>query len=92
MEKSCRKCAPKLAPEPFLILLNSPKQPLHARNYFKNKVFWKGIIKNLLKSELYFFFQTQSLLIDKVIKNKRGLKQGTSHSSGYKTNTQKIIY
>ena len=29
----------KLAPDPFLILLNNPKQPLHARNSFKNKVF-----------------------------------------------------
>ena len=25
----------KLVPEPFLILLNNPKQPLHARNHFK---------------------------------------------------------
>ena len=30
MEKSCRKCAPKLAQDPFLILLSNPKQPLHA--------------------------------------------------------------
>ena len=29
----------KLAPDPFLILLNNPKQPLHTRNSFKNKVF-----------------------------------------------------
>ena len=28
MEKSCRKCAPKLVPDPFLILVNNPKQPL----------------------------------------------------------------
>ena len=35
----------KLAPDPFLILLNNPKQPLDARNSFKNKVFWKRIIK-----------------------------------------------
>ena len=39
MEKSCRKYAQKLAPDPFLILLNNPKQPLHARNSFKNKIF-----------------------------------------------------
>ena len=31
----------KLAPDPFLILLNNPKQPLHARNSFKNKIFLK---------------------------------------------------
>ena len=29
----------KLFPDPFLILLNNPKQPLHARNYFQNKIF-----------------------------------------------------
>ena len=39
MEKPCRKCAPKASPDPFLILLNNPKQPLDARNYFKIKVF-----------------------------------------------------
>ena len=31
--------------DPFLILLNNPKQPLHARNSFQNKIFWKRIIK-----------------------------------------------
>ena len=46
MEKSCRKCALKiLAPNTFLILLNNPKQPLHMRNSFKNKVSGKRIIK-----------------------------------------------
>ena len=29
----------KLAPDPFLILLNNQKQPLDARNCFKNKKF-----------------------------------------------------
>ena len=29
----------KLEPDPFLILLNNPKRPLHARNSFSNKVF-----------------------------------------------------
>ena len=36
-----------LVPDPFSIFVNSPKQPLHARNSFKNKIFSKGIIKNL---------------------------------------------
>ena len=36
----------KLVPEHFLILVNNPKQPLHAVNFFKNKIFWKGTIKN----------------------------------------------
>ena len=29
----------KLDPDLFLILLNNPKQPLHARNTFKNEIF-----------------------------------------------------
>ena len=40
----------KVAPDPFLILLNNPKQQLHVRNSFKNRLFWKWIIKKPLKS------------------------------------------
>ena len=29
----------KLVPDPFLNLVNNPKQPLHARKPFKNKIF-----------------------------------------------------
>ena len=47
---------------------------MHARNSFKNNVFWKKIIKKALKKQLYFFFQTKSLLMYKVSKNKRGLE------------------
>ena len=82
----------KLAPDPFLILLNNLKQPLHARNSFKNEVFWKRTIKKPLKSLLYLFFLIQSLLMDKVIKNKRGLELGTSRSSGHKTSSEKLLY
>ena len=39
MGKSCIKCAPKARRGPFLILVNNPKQPLHARKSFKNKTF-----------------------------------------------------
>ena len=35
-----------LVPDPLLILVNNPKQPVHARNYFKSKIVWKRIIKN----------------------------------------------
>ena len=45
MEKSWRKCAAKASSRPFLILVNNPKQPLHVRNHFKNKIFLKGFIK-----------------------------------------------
>ena len=40
-----QKMHQKLASDPFLIFLNNPKQPLDVINYFKNKVFWKRIIK-----------------------------------------------
>ena len=40
----------KLVPVLCLILLNNPKQPLHVKSSFKNKISWKGIIKRLLKS------------------------------------------
>ena len=80
----------KLALDPFLILLNNLKQPLHARNYFINKVFWKRIIKKPEISLLYFFFQTQSLLMGNFIKNKRGLELVISCSSGYKTSSGKF--
>ena len=29
----------KLFPDPFLILVNNPKEPLHLKNSFKNKIF-----------------------------------------------------
>ena len=58
--------------------------------FLKNKIFWKGINKNLFKSKLYFFFPAQSPLMDKIIKNK-GLELVTSPSSGYKTSSKKFI-
>ena len=82
----------KLAPDLFLILLNTPKQPLHARKSFKNKTFWKRIIKKPSESWLYFFFHNQSLLMDKVIKNKRGLALATSRFSSHETSSEKFFY
>ena len=35
----------ELVPDLFIILVNNPKQPLHERNYFKSKMFWKRIIR-----------------------------------------------
>ena len=40
----------KLARDLFLILLNNPKHSLHGRHSFKNKIFWKKIIKKTSKS------------------------------------------
>ena len=34
-ENNCQK----LVRDPFLILVNNPKQPLHARNYFEIRIF-----------------------------------------------------
>ena len=39
MENHAENVHQKLVPDPFLILVNNPKQPLHARNAFKNKNF-----------------------------------------------------
>ena len=75
----------KLVPDLFKILVNSLKQPLHARHYFKSKVIWKRIIKKPWTREPHFFFWTQSLSIEKIIKNKSGLELVTSLYSGYKT-------
>ena len=55
MEKSCGKLARKASPNPFLILVNNPKQLLHAINYFKNKMFWKRVIKRPLKKLTLYF-------------------------------------
>ena len=82
----------KLAPNPFLILLHNPKQPLHARIFFKNKILWKRIIKKPWKSQLYFFFETQSLLMDRIIKNNRGLELVTSRSSHCETSSKIFLY
>ena len=48
MENCAENVHQKLVPDPFLILVNNPKQPLYARNSFENKVFWKRIMKNPL--------------------------------------------
>ena len=54
---------------------------------FKIRYYDRGVSK-CLKKLTSFFFQTQSLLMDRVIKNKRGLELVTSHSSGYETSSQ----
>ena len=44
----------KLVPYPFSILVNNPKQPLHARNSFKNEIFGRGLSKSLKKVNFNF--------------------------------------
>ena len=81
----------KFVPEPFLILANNSKQLLHERNYLKNKNFERGLSKRFKKLTL-FFPLTQSLLMDKVTKNKGDLELLTSYTSGYKTSSEKFFY
>ena len=50
---------------------------------FKIRYFKRGLSKTLEKLTL-FFFRTQFLLMDKIMKNKRDLELVTSGSSGYK--------
>ena len=46
----------KLVPDPFLILVNNTKQPLHARNSFKNKIYiLKEDYQKALKKLTLFF-------------------------------------
>ena len=49
MENHAENVHQKLAPDPFLILLNNPKQPLHARKSLKTRHFEKGLSKSLKK-------------------------------------------
>ena len=44
----------KLVPDPFLILVNSPKQPLHAGNSFKQDILKKDYQKSLKNLTLFF--------------------------------------
>ena len=39
MEKYAENVHQKLVPDSFLILVNTPKQPLHAKNSLKNNIF-----------------------------------------------------
>ena len=55
----------------------------------KIRYFETGLSKSLKD---YFFFRTQSLLIDEIIKNKRGFELVTSRSSGYETSSEKFLY
>ena len=90
MEKSCRKCA--ASPRPLFYFGKQPKTAIACKEFLQKQDILEGIIKSLLKIKLYFFFPDQSLLIDKVIKNKKGLELVTSPSSGYKISSKKFIY
>ena len=67
----------ELARGPFLVLLNNPKPTLDKRNCLKQDVLKKEY-KKALEKLISFFILNQSLLIEKVIKNKRGAELVTS--------------
>ena len=46
MKKPCRNMHQKLIPDPILILLKSPKQPLHARILLQIKYFERELSKS----------------------------------------------
>ena len=39
IENHAKNVQQNLVSDLFIILVNDPKQPLHARNYFKSKIF-----------------------------------------------------
>ena len=55
MEKHAENVHQKLVPDPFLILVYNPKQPLHARNSFKSKILKEDYQKALKKLILSLF-------------------------------------
>ena len=60
--KICKKYASEASPRALLILINSSKQSMHARNSFENKIFWKRIIKKPSKNLLDFSFAPSPFL------------------------------
>ena len=82
----------KLAPELFFVLVRNPKQQLHAKNYFKNKIHWKGIIKTLQKIKLYFFLSNPVPFNGQSYQKQKGPGIVNSCSSGYEISSQKLIY
>ena len=80
MEKSCRKCAPKLAPDPFLILLNN-KSSHCIQEILKVRYFKRGLSKSLKKLTLFFLWNPVPLKGQKYQKQKRS---GTGDQSLFK--------
>ena len=58
----------------------------------KIRYFERGLSKSLKKLYNFISFWTQPLLMDKVIKNKRGMELVTSHSSGHQKTPLFVTY
>ena len=68
MEKSCSKCVSKASPRTCFYFGKKPNTAIGCKKFFLKLDILKGIIKNLLKSSLYFSFEPSPFLMDKVIK------------------------
>ena len=70
MGKSCRKWTSKASLRPFFILVNNPKQPLHARNSFETRYFERGLSKTLKKVNFIFSSKPSPFWCTKLSKTK----------------------
>ena len=57
MEKTCRKCAPKVISGTFLILVYNSKKSLHSRILLKIGHFERGLSKSLETFKFLFLFE-----------------------------------
>ena len=58
----------------------------------KIRYFDRGLSKSFIKLTLFFHSNPHSLLMDKIMKNKKSLEPVTSHSSTYKASSEKFLY
>ena len=79
MEYHAENVYQRLAPDPFLILLNNPKLPLNTRNSFNNNIFCKRIAKKALKKLTLFFLLNPVPFDGQSYKKQKG--PGTSDQS-----------
>ena len=81
-----------LVPDPCYILVNNPKQALHAKESFENRVFYilKEDYHKVIKKLTLFFFLNQGFF-NRQSYQKRDLQLVTSSLLGYKTSSQKSI-
>ena len=90
MEISCRISEQKASPRSLFNFGKQPKITIAFKEFFKKRYIERVLSKRIKKLTL-FFFQTQSLLMDKIMKNKC-LELVTSSSLGYKISSEKLFY
>ena len=79
MEDHAENVLQRLVPDPVLILVNSPKQPLHARNFFLKKDILKEDYQKTLKKLTIFFMSHPVPFNGQNYKKQKG--PGTSNQS-----------